>query len=130
VNYYSDEKAAELIKIKPGLGIRDVRLEKGLENCDLCGNSLFRQGYTEFQPEPHAFTPPKLQHAPPAPTSKPAESRPKAPAPAPAGDGADLESLVQKITDQVMTAMNGAANGREPTAVKGRTYASGLSGGV
>ena len=29
VNYYSDEKAAELIKIKPGLGIPDPRLEHG-----------------------------------------------------------------------------------------------------
>src|SRR5882757_8843622 len=66
VNYYDDAKAAELIKIKPNLGIRDVRLEKGLENCDLCGNSLFREGYSEFKPEPHAFTPPGAQQ-PPAP---------------------------------------------------------------
>src|SRR5690348_726477 len=67
VNYYSDEKAAELLKIKPGLGIRDVRLERGLENCDLCGNSMFREGYSDFRPEPRAFTPPKpqVQIAPP-----------------------------------------------------------------
>src|SRR3954471_752097 len=61
VNYYTDAKAAELIKIKPGLGIRDVRLEKGLENCDLCGNSLFREGYSDFKPEPKAFIPAKFQ---------------------------------------------------------------------
>ena len=54
VQYYNDAKAAELIKLKPGLGVRDVRLEKGLENCDLCGNSLFREGYTDFKPEPRA----------------------------------------------------------------------------
>src|SRR4051794_17061660 len=118
VNYYSDEKAAELIKIRPGLGIRDVRLERGLENCDLCGNSLFREGYSDFKPEPHAFIPPKLQHpqAHAQPASRPAEPKSKAPAPAPSADGQELESLVQKITDQVMHAMNGAANGREPTA--------------
>src|SRR3954463_13253655 len=101
VNYYSDEKAAELIKIKPGLGIRDVRLEKGLENCDLCGNSLFREGYSDFKPEPHAFIPPKLQHPQPSGPSKPMPPRPAAPTPAPSSDGTDLEALVQKITDQV-----------------------------
>ena len=50
VNYYSDEKAAELIRLKPKLGIPDPRLERGLENCDLCGNSLFREGYGESRP--------------------------------------------------------------------------------
>ena len=45
VHYYGDEKAAELIRLKPKLGIADPRLERGLENCDLCGNSLFREGY-------------------------------------------------------------------------------------
>jgi L-fuculose-phosphate aldolase len=97
VNYYSDEKAAELIKIKPGLGIADPRLVKGLENCDLCGNSLFREGYSDFAPEPKAFIPPKLQKAATAVSSANGK---------PAGD---LEDLVKTITDQVMHAMNGAA---------------------
>jgi L-fuculose-phosphate aldolase len=122
VNYYSDAKAAELLRLKPGLGIRDVRLEKGLENCDLCGNSLFREGYSDFKPEPQAFVPPKLQQAA-------AEVFAQAPAPRPSPDGADFESLVQRITDQVMHAMNGAANGNG-SVVKGQTYASGISGGV
>src|SRR5262249_13077378 len=100
VNYYSDDKAAELLKIKPGLGIRDVRLERGLENCDLCGNSLFREGYSDFKPEPRAFIPPKLQ----------AQETPR-PSAAPSANGStggdDLELLVKRITDQVMQAMNG-----------------------
>ena len=50
VNYYTDQKAAELIKLKPKLGIPDPRLERGLENCDLCGNSLFRAGLRRAQP--------------------------------------------------------------------------------
>ena len=96
--YYSDEKAAELIRLKPNIGVRDVRLERGLENCDLCGNSLFREGYSEnFRPEPQAFIPEKLQQA----------VRQAVPASSP--DGGDLESLVQVITDQVMRAMNGSA---------------------
>ncbi len=95
VNYYTDDKAAELLKLKPSLGIRDVRLELGLENCDLCGNSLFREGYTEFKPEPHAFIPDKMRQAV------------EASAPANAASPADLESMVQQITNQVMVAMNG-----------------------
>lgn len=104
VNYYSDDKAAELLKLKPRLGIRDVRLERGLENCDLCGNSLFREGYSDFKPEPKAFIPAKLQQA---------ASRIAAQASGQNGtaDGVDLESLVQKITDQVMHTMNCAASG-------------------
>ena len=60
VNYYTDEKAAELIRLKPKLGIPDPRLERGLENCDLCGNSLFREGYGEPSPEPRVFIHPKI----------------------------------------------------------------------
>jgi L-fuculose-phosphate aldolase len=95
VNYYDDAKAAELIKIKPNLGIRDVRLEKGLENCDLCGNSLFREGYTDFKPEHQAFIPAKLQQTP---------------SPAPSSNGEPMDAMVQAITDQVMRAMNGSAS--------------------
>jgi L-fuculose-phosphate aldolase len=121
VNYYSDEKAAELLRLKPALGIRDVRLERGLENCDLCGNSLFREGYSDFKPEPYAFIPPKLQKA--------AEAAAQA-APASASSDGDFESLVQKITDQVMAAMNGAADRNGSAAVKNGVYSSGISGGV
>ena len=125
VKYYSDEKAAELIKIKPGLGIRDARLEKGLENCDLCGNSMFREGYTDFKPEPRAFIPDKLQKA------AADVFMPKNDAPAPKADGPDVDALVKSITDQVMAAMNGGFSGKDGSSVvKGQTYASGVSGGV
>ncbi|CAN5876105.1 class II aldolase/adducin family protein [soil metagenome] len=123
VQYYDDQKAAELIKIKPGLGIRDVRLERGLENCDLCGNSLFREGYSDFKPEPHAFIPTKLQQQVPQATSTACAC----PTTSPKADDSQFESLVQRITDQVMSALNGQANS---SAVKGGTYASGISGGV
>ncbi len=126
VQYYSDDKAAELIKIKPNLGIRDVRLEKGLENCDLCGNSLFREGYSEFHPEPRAFIPAKFQG------QQPNQSAPQTKFPS----SGDAEAMVQAITDQVMAAMNGSGNhngngqGRGNSVVKGQTYASGISGGA
>src|SRR3954471_12918754 len=97
VNYYSDAKAAELLKIKPGLGIRDVRLERGLENCDLCGNSMFREGYSDFKPEPHAFVPAKLEGQ----AAQPQASQTKPSANGSAGHGGDsMDSLVKLITDQ------------------------------
>jgi L-fuculose-phosphate aldolase len=128
--YYSDEKAAELINLKPKLGIRDARLERGLENCDLCGNSMFREGYSDFAPESQAFVHPKLQGQ----GAKPAAA-PKAPAPrkaeAAGSDGVEIESLVKLITDQVMQAMNGSTDDLgNHSVVKKDAYASGISGGV
>lgn len=102
VNYYDDEKAAELIRLKPKLGIPDARLDRGLENCDLCGNSLFREGYSDFAPEPHAFVHPKL--------AQQLEKATRAAEPSSNGKAApDLDALVKAITDQVMQAMGGAS---------------------
>lgn len=101
VEYYDDAKAAELIKLKPNLGIADPRLTRGLENCDLCGNSLFREGYSDWAPEAHAFRHPKLGPNPSS-THEPSANG-KA--------GGDLDALVKSITDQVMQAMSGS-NGR------------------
>jgi L-fuculose-phosphate aldolase len=125
INYYTDEKAAELIKLKPKLGIADPRLERGLENCDLCGNSLFRQGYGEASPEPRVFIHPKIAAS--EPVTSPIESvltplasdmarstgqRISAAKPSNNGHASsgvpDPEALVQAITDQVMRALNGA----------------------
>jgi L-fuculose-phosphate aldolase len=125
VEYYSDAKAAELIKIKPNLGIRDVRLEKGLENCDLCANSLFQKGYNEFSPEPHAFLHPRQQAelaahaAPSASTDALVDAVVKsitgggapvtaAPAAAPALSSEQFNTLVSTVTDQVMAALKAA----------------------
>jgi L-fuculose-phosphate aldolase len=131
VNYYTDEKAAELIKLKPNLGIPDPRLERGLENCDLCGNSLFRQGYGESSPEPKIFVHPKIAgqqrepsaidsvltplgseigNAPPAAdvSGRPFHSNGHSTNGKATSDGIDPEALVQAITDQVMRVLNGA----------------------
>jgi L-fuculose-phosphate aldolase len=131
VNYYTDEKAAELLKLKPKLGIADPRLERGLENCDLCGNSLFREGYGGGAPEPKVFIHPKIADGEPfkspiegvltplytdirkdvstaAPVSRlAAASSPSSNGHAGAGS-IDAEALVKTITDHVMAALNGA----------------------
>jgi L-fuculose-phosphate aldolase len=132
VHYYSDQKAAELIRLKPGLGIPDPRLERGLENCDLCGNSLFRAGYGEASPEPHVFVHPKLaeekREASPiascwtplvressADSATAAISAARAASSSPSQNGQtppagrEEEALVQAITDQVMRLLAGAA---------------------
>jgi L-fuculose-phosphate aldolase len=112
VNYYDDEKAAELIRLKPGLNIPDPRLVRGLENCDLCGNSLFREGYDDMNLEPNVFIHPKLlADGQPTPTGvacqAPSTSTKAASAPTSNGHaaGPDVDALVKTITDQVMQAM-------------------------
>lgn len=122
VNYYDDQKAAELIKLKPGMSIPDPRLTRGLENCDLCGYSLFRHGYGDFGPEPRVFIHPKLLAkgqpagagvASPVPSELPptATRSSSTVASVPEGTGQahrpDLESLVRIITEQVVQVLNG-----------------------
>ena len=111
INYYSDEKAAELIRIKPALGIPDPRLARGLENCDLCGNSLFREGYSDFVPEPKAFIPPKLQKKAAASAEHACSCDSSAPSAAGSNGQSTVTSdnidlLVKMIADQVMGVMN------------------------
>src|SRR5271165_2701256 len=123
VNYYDDKKAAELINLKPGMNIPDPRLTRGLENCDLCGYSLFSQGYGDFSPEPRAFIHPKLLGkgqpaaagvAGPVP-SEPTRTATRSSSPATSttvgnrqAHEPDVESLVRIITEQVMHALKGA----------------------
>ena len=76
INYYSDAKAAELIKIKPDLGIPDPRLALGLENCDLCGNSLFREGYSRLQARAQGVHPRQVPEATGEPAARPRNGPP------------------------------------------------------
>ena len=57
VNYFTEQEAKELLDLKKKLGYEDPRL-KGGENCDLCGNSVFDRGYSDFVPKAEAFTRP------------------------------------------------------------------------
>ncbi|WP_165226256.1 class II aldolase/adducin family protein [Aquisphaera insulae] len=119
VNYYDDAKAAELIKLKPNLGIPDPRLTRGLENCDLCGNSLFREGYGQPGPEPKVFIHPKLlQNGQASGSGVACEMPTKAAAPAASAapssnghaGGPDIDALVKAITDKVMSALAGSGS--------------------
>src|SRR5690606_28054188 len=107
VNYLDENKSRELIDLKKRLGFDDPRFHA--ENCDLCGNSAFREGYREQLPQTTAFNPPPQY---PGYLQKPgcepngcktpdglAGSGGAAPA------GTDLDHLVKAITDQVLSAM-------------------------
>jgi L-fuculose-phosphate aldolase len=101
VDFFSEQKTRELLDLKKRLGFDDPRFQN--EDCDLCGNSAFREGYQEATPRTDAFGPP------PQYPGYLAKGRSSAPAPAPAasqnGNGQNVETLVKAITDQVMAAM-------------------------
>ena len=53
VDYFTQQQTNELFDLKKRLGFDDPRFH--VENCDLCGNSAFRDGYKEQLPQPQAF---------------------------------------------------------------------------
>src|SRR6516162_9025546 len=87
VNYFTEGQTKELLDLKKRLGYDDPRFR--CENCDLCGNSTFDRGYSEFVPQPHAFDREEKN-------GQPRQS-----------ESPDLEKVVQTVTDQVMAALAG-----------------------
>ncbi len=90
VNYFTDQQTSELLELKKRLGYDDVRFRN--QNCDLCGNSAFREGYSDFIPEPNAF-PVEDAEANTVPMACTTTA------------GLNIEQLVQTITDQVMAVL-------------------------
>jgi L-fuculose-phosphate aldolase len=88
ISYLNEQKSRELLDLKKRLGFDDPRFH---ENCDLCGNTAFRDGYKEALPEAKAFDAPPVY---PGYLQKPSYDQP------------DVESLVRAITEQVLAAMN------------------------
>jgi L-fuculose-phosphate aldolase len=100
VTYLNERESVELLDLKKKLGFDDPRFH--VENCDLCSNSAFRDGYKENQLTPKAFEAPPVyagyldrQKAAPAAPAKPA-----------AAAEPDMETLVKLITEQVLAAMS------------------------
>jgi len=56
INYFSEQHSRELLDLKKRLGFDDPRFH--VEDCDLCGNSAFRNSYKEQPPQPTAFPAP------------------------------------------------------------------------
>lgn len=108
IHYIGEKHVGELMQMKQRLGIDDPRLQ--MENCDLCGNSLFREGYSDYVPQPTAFAPPATSGASCSgvtPRKPVAEVKPATAAPSPTApkSAPDLEALVQTITEQVLQAL-------------------------
>lgn len=101
INYFSEGETRELLDLKQRLGFDDPRFH--VEDCDLCGNGAFRDGYKERMPQSCAFEP-----APSYPGYLQKPSTASSAAPAISLNG-ELEPLVSAITEQVMAAL---ANGR------------------
>ena len=135
VNYYSDAKAAELIKIKPDLGIPDPGSPSASRTATSAATASSARDTRTSSPSPRRSSPPSSRT-----TGGPGPARAAATAlPERLGSpgGSDIEALVRTITDQVMHAMNGAAGsngsaqGKGTTSVvDGKGYASGISGGI
>ncbi len=90
VNYFTEPEARALLELKKKWGYTDPRNE--MKNCDICANDVFRDSWKQTGVAPKAFVPPTS--APPA-------------APAALPQGADMEALIQSITDRVMAALAG-----------------------
>lgn len=108
VTYLNEQKSRELLDLKKKLGFEDPRFH--VEDCDLCGNTAFRDGYKEQPlPAPSAFEAPPsypgyLQTPAYAGGKTPAAPAAKSAATPTAGDP-NFEALVRAITEQVMAAM-------------------------
>jgi len=95
VEYLPEQKNRELLELKDRLGFDDPRFHN--EDCDLCGNSAFREGYKEQIPVQRAF--------PKAPDYPGILHEPCGTACDTAPAGAS-EDMVRMITDQVLAALD------------------------
>ncbi len=84
INYLDEQQSRELLDLKTRFGFTDPRLDKGMEDCDICGNDLFRESWKDAGVEQRAFD------APP-PMGGAARKTP-----------GDQEALVQAITERVI----------------------------
>jgi L-fuculose-phosphate aldolase len=95
VQYLNEKQVGELLQFKKRLGIDDPRLH--MEDCDLCGNSLFREGYDAFTTKSAAFVPPQTENS--------CACKPGAKKETETASSDDMEALVQTITAQVLAAL-------------------------
>ena len=91
VNYFSEEKERELLELKDKWGFMDPRLSEEYKDCDICGNDIFRDSWSETGVSRTAFEAP--------PSMKRSQS-----ASAPAGPDSQ-EALIQEITNRVVQAL-------------------------
>ena len=91
IHYFSEQQTKELLDLKKKLGYDDVRFRDGA-SCALCGTNTFNQGFGEYEPNHKAFVPPQ---APSCNGHSPASTNGQV----------NVDSLVDRITDQVLAAL-------------------------
>jgi L-fuculose-phosphate aldolase len=111
VNYFSEKDTSELMEFKKRIGYDDPRIHK--KDCQLCGPSVFSQGYGDFVPEPYAFD--RVGQEPTAYVDGQACGCSTSTCATKVGSNGqatpDVEALVQSITDQVMASLSRAKAG-------------------
>lgn len=95
VSYFTEDKERELLALKQQWGWQDPRNTPEYKDCDVCANDIFRSSWEAAGVERKAFDPP--------PPMKPDTSA-ATPA-ASATGGADIDALVQVITDRVLESL-------------------------
>src|SRR5882724_9727069 len=102
VNYFTEEDTAELMKFKERIGIDDPRSH--IKDCELCGPSVFDDGYGDFVPEAHAFQ--REQQQPTIYTDDSTCTCKTEASPSSNGKlsltARDMDELVRVVTDRVM----------------------------
>ncbi len=109
ITYFREPEVRELLELKKRLGFPDPRLDPQMQNCDLCGNDVFRDSWSETGVQRRAFVPPEPMG------TRTCSNLPSQPAGQNGTNGAgnngsaslDEEALVQLITDQVMQSLAG-----------------------
>jgi len=98
VTYLTKQETKELLDLKAKWGYTDPRLDKNMENCDICANDVFRASWGTTGVTRKAFDAPPPMGADP-------ENASRAVAPA----GLDHEALVKAVTEQVCKQLGIAA---------------------
>jgi len=102
IQYFDERETRELLELKQRLGFDDPRFH--VEDCDLCGNSAFRDGYKEQLPQQTAFDPAPSFPGYLQPSSAGGTANNNG-----IGGHSDIEPLVQAITDQVLASLNASS---------------------
>jgi L-fuculose-phosphate aldolase len=98
VTYLTKTETKELLDLKAKWGYTDPRLEKDMENCDICANDVFRASWGTTGVTRKAFDAPHPMGADPENAT-----RPVTPA------GLDTEALIKIVTEQVCKQLGIAA---------------------
>ena len=94
IQYINEEKSRELLELKGRFGFHDPRMDEGMEDCDICGNDLFRDSWKDANVAQRAFNPPEPM------------GRNRAKASASGSASMDQEALIQTITQRVLAAIS------------------------